>query len=167
MSTPARTRSFDWEDPLATASRATTLSGGEFLMAIAAGSIPQSPVARALGFTLSEVGDGSAVFTVEPAEYHYNPIGLVHGGLAATVLDSAMACAVQSKLPAGKAYTTLELKINLVRAITLRSGPLRAEGKLIHAGSRVATSEGRLVDAAGRLYAHGTTTCMIFDTHAE
>jgi uncharacterized protein (TIGR00369 family) len=161
-----RSRTFTWTDPLATASRGAGKTGKEFLLAIMNGEVPPPPIAQALGFRLSEVGDGLAVFTVEPAEFHYNPIGVVHGGLAATLLDSAMSCAVQTVLPGGKAYTTLELKVHLVRAITMKTGPMRAEGRLIHSGSRVGTAEGRLQDGAGKLYAHGTTTCMIFDQTA-
>jgi uncharacterized protein (TIGR00369 family) len=115
-----------------------------------------------MNFKLDEVSEGHAVFTVEPDEYHYNPIGVVHGGLAATLLDSAMGCAVHSALPAGAGYTTLEVKINFVRAISADTGLIRGEGKLIHLGVRTATAEGRVLDSAGKLYAHGTTTCMIF-----
>ncbi len=166
MTSVERSRTFTWANPLATASRGRELSGLEFLHAIIAGDLPPPPIANALGFQLSEASPGMAVFTVTPAEFHYNPIGVVHGGLAATLLDSAMSCAVQTSVPAGKGYTTLELKVNLVRAITMKTGPMRAEGKIIHAGSRVGTAEGRLVDAEGRVYAHGTTTCMIFDLPA-
>src|ERR1019366_5681010 len=106
--------------------------------------------------------EGRAVFEVTSAEYHYNPIGGVHGGVAATLLDSAMGCAVQSMLPQGTGYTTLELKVNLVRSLTLETGPVRAIGTIIHLGGRIATAEARLVDAQDRLYAHAVTTCMIF-----
>jgi uncharacterized protein (TIGR00369 family) len=99
---------------------------------------------------------------LDPAEFHYNPLSTVHGGVAATILDSVMACAVQSTLPAGRGYTTLEIKVNYVRAITAATGRLRAEGKIIHVGRQVGTAEGRLVDAEGRLYVHGTTTCLAF-----
>ena len=101
------------------------------------------------------------MFEVEPGEQHYNPIGVVHGGLAMTLADSAMGCAVQSCLPAGVAWTTLELKINLVRALTVDSGTVRCEGTVIHVGRRVATAEARLLDGQGRLCAHATTTCMV------
>src|SRR5438045_3075237 len=111
MAAPERSRTFTWQDPLASAGHGLMLSGLGFLQAIASGRIPKPPIAEALGFTLAEVSEGLAVFTVQPAEYHYNPIGVVHGGLAATLLDSAMACSVQSTLPAGKIYTTLELKV--------------------------------------------------------
>ena len=163
MSSIERSRTFTWSDPLVTASKGHAMSGLDFLLAIIAGDIAQPPIASALDFRLAEAATGYAAFSVIPAEYHYNPIGVVHGGLAATLLDSAMACAVQSTVPAGKGYKTLEIKVNLVRAITLKTGPMRAEGNVIHSGTRVGTAEGRLVDTQGRLYAHGTTTCMIFD----
>jgi uncharacterized protein (TIGR00369 family) len=162
-SAPARTRIVTWEDPLATAHAGVALSGIEFLRAVARGEIPPPPIALLLGFTLDEVEEGRVVFTAEPGEHHYNPIGVVHGGLAATMLDSAMGCAVHSRLPEGRAYTTLEIKVNFVRAIRRDSGRLRAEGQVVHMGGRVATAEGRLVDATGQLYAHATTTCMLFN----
>jgi uncharacterized protein (TIGR00369 family) len=118
-------------------------------------------MAQLMGMRLTEVDEGRAVFEVEPGEQHYNPIGVVHGGLAMTLADSAMGCAVQSCLPAGVAWTTLELKINLVRALTLESGTVRCEGTVIHVGRRVATAEARLLDGQGRLCAHATTTCMV------
>jgi uncharacterized protein (TIGR00369 family) len=161
--TPERTRIVTWEDPLATAHAGAALSGIEFLRAVARGEIPAPPIALLLGFTLDEVEEGRVVFTAEPGEHHYNPIGVVHGGLAATLLDSAMGCAVHSRLPRGRGYTTLEIKVNYVRAIKRDSGRLRAEGQVVHVGGRVATAEGRLVDAGGELYAHATTTCMLLD----
>ena len=143
------------------ANAARRLSGLEFLQHIRDGRLPAPPIARLLGFQLAEAEPGHAVFEVTPGEQHYNPIGVVHGGLAMTLLDSAMACAVQTSLPAGSAYTTLEAKINLVRAITSDTGKLRAIGKVIHTGKRVGTAEGRLEDSSGKLYAHGTTTCIV------
>jgi uncharacterized protein (TIGR00369 family) len=101
------------------------------------------------------------VFTAQPAEYHYNPLGTVHGGVAATLLDSAMGCAVQSVLPHGAGYTTLEIKVNYLRAMTSRTGRVYAEGKVIYVGGRIATAEARLTDGEGKLYAHGTTTCIL------
>src|SRR5437764_9228130 len=106
-----------------------------------------------MNFQIAELSEGRAVFVAEPAEYHYNPLGVVHGGLAATLLDSAMGCAVHSTLPAGRGYTTLEIKVNLVRAVTAAVGPLRAEARIVHAGRQAATAEARLVDGAGKLYA--------------
>lgn len=150
-----------WEDPGVLAAAARTMPGLEFLRAIRDGRLPPPPIAQLLGFRLVEAEPGHAVFEVTPAEQHYNPIGVVHGGLAMTLLDSAMGCCVQTRMPAGVAYTTLEAKTNLVRAITLSTGRLRAIGRLIHLGKRLATADGRLEDAAGKLYAHATTTCMV------
>ncbi|WP_342374935.1 PaaI family thioesterase [Myxococcus stipitatus] len=157
-----RTRTVTWADPRAGMAAAKSMSGLEYLSAIARGEVPGAPIARVLGFSLVEVSEGRAVFEVEPAEFHYNPIGTVHGGLAATLLDSALACAVHSTLPVGAGYTTLELHVNLVRAITGDTGRLTCTGEVIHVGGRVATAQGRLTDASGKLYAHGTTTCMVF-----
>jgi uncharacterized protein (TIGR00369 family) len=144
---------------LAEAARA--LPGIEFLRAIRDGRLPPAPMAELLGFRLVEVEPGQAVFEVVPGERHYNPIGVVHGGLAMTLLDSAMGCAVQTQVPAGAAYATLEAKTNLTRPITSDTGKLRAIGKLVHMGARVATAEARLVDGEGKLFAHATTTCMV------
>lgn len=138
-----------------------TMSGLEFLQAIRDGRLPGPPIADLLAFRLIEAEEGRAVFAGLPQRMHYNPIGTVHGGYAATLLDSCMACAVQSTLPAGTGYTTLEIKVNLVRAITAETGEVRAEGRILTTGRRVATSEGKLTDASGQLLAHGTTTCLV------
>lgn len=159
--TTTRTRVVSWEDPLPAAQAGREMSGIDYLRAIASGQVPPPPIALLMGMGIAEIEEGRVVFTVEPAEYHYNPIGVVHGGLAATLLDSAMGCAVQSLLPAGTGYTTLEIKVNLVRALTAETGEVRAEGKIIHMGSRIATAEGRVTDRSGKLYAHATTTCII------
>lgn len=156
-----RTLSVTWEDPAALAESGRSMAGIDFLRAIRDRRLPAPPIAELLGFNLVEVEPGHAVFEVTPGEQHYNPIGVVHGGLAMTLLDSAMGCAVQTHMPAGGGYTTLEAKTNLVRAITGTTGKLRATGKLVHLGKRVATAEGRLEDAAGKLYAHATTTCIV------
>ncbi len=161
MSAPSRSVHVTWQDPVALARAAREGSGLEFLSRIARGELPPPPIACLLDFALAEVGEGRAVFEAEPGEKHYNPIGVVHGGLLATMLDSAMACAVHSTLPAGTGYTTVELHVNLVRAAGLDTGRLRAEGEILHRGSRVATAQGRVVDPKGRLFAHGTTTCLI------
>jgi uncharacterized protein (TIGR00369 family) len=158
---PARTRTITWQDPLLAARAGATLSGIDYLRAIAQGTIPPPPIALLLGFDLEEVEEGRVVFTAEPGEHHYNPIGVVHGGLAATLLDSAMGCAVHSLLPQGRGYTTLEIKVNYVRAIKRESGRLRAVGTVVHMGGKIATAEARIVDAAGRLCAHATTTCIL------
>jgi uncharacterized protein (TIGR00369 family) len=138
------------------------MSGIAFLEAIAQGVLPPPPIAELLGFRLCEVEAGRVAFEGQPAACHYNPIGTVHGGYAATLLDSAMGCAVHSVLEAGMGYATLEIKVNLVRPITVETGPVRAEGTLLHRGRRTATSEARLVDAAGTLLAHATCTCLLF-----
>lgn len=161
MTDKERTLTISWADPRPLAEAGRSLSGNEFLQKIAAGELPGPPLAALMNFQLVELGEGHATFAVEPAEYHYNPIGVVHGGLAATLLDSAMGCAVHSMLPLGTGYTTLELKVNFVRAITAQTGRVRAEAKLIHLGERTATAEGRVVDDRGKLYAHATTTCLI------
>jgi uncharacterized protein (TIGR00369 family) len=150
-----------WQDPRALAQAGRSMSGIDFLRAIRDRRLPAPPIAELLGFRLVEVDSGHAVFEMQPGEQHYNPIGVVHGGVAMTLLDSAMGCAVHSHMPAGAAYTTLEAKTHLVRAVTTDNGMLRALGKVVHLGSRIATAEGRLVDAAGKLYAHATTTCLI------
>ncbi|MET0644975.1 MAG: PaaI family thioesterase [Pyrinomonadaceae bacterium] len=158
----ARTRTFSWEDPRALAEAARGLTGLEFLNKVASGELPRPPISALMNFGLAELEEGRVVFTAEPAEYHYNPIGVVHGGLAATLLDSAMGCAVHSVLPAGAGYTTLEIKVNYVRALTAETGEVRCEARVIHVGGRTATAEGKVLDAAGKLYAHATTTCIIF-----
>jgi uncharacterized protein (TIGR00369 family) len=139
-----------------------SMSGLEFLQAIARGELPGPPIAKTLGFNLAEVEEGRAVFISEPGLHHYNPIGTVHAGFTATLLDSCMACAVHSTLPKGTGYTTMEFKISLLRPMTTETGPVRAEGTLLSRGRRAATAEGRLTDAQGKLLAHATTTCLIF-----
>ena len=138
------------------------MSGLEFIQALAAGRLPAPPIARMIGFTLAEASPGFACFTCTPSFEHYNPIGSVHGGLAGTLLDSCMSCAIQTTLDKGFGYTTLEYRVHLVRGMTDKTGPIRAEGRVVHGGKRIATAEGKLIDAQGRLYAHGTATCMIF-----
>ncbi len=133
-----------------------------FLKAIVDGTLPQPPMAELLGFHLLEAENGRAVFEGVPEFRHYNPIGTVHAGFAATLLDSALGCAIFSTIAKGDAWTTLEFKINLVRPLTKDAGPVRAEGCIIHRGRTVATAEGELKDRAGKLYAHASTTCMIF-----
>ncbi len=138
------------------------LTGLEFMRGILEGRYPPAPITAVLKLELTEVEHGRAVFEGVPEFAFYNPISSVHGGYAATLLDSCMGCAVHTILPAGQAYTTLEFKINFVRAMTDQTGRVRAEGKVIHPGSRAATAEGNLYDAKGKLLAHATTTCMIF-----
>lgn len=141
----------------------TKRSGFELLQGVMTGDLPSAPISEKLDFFLAEVEAGRVVFQGNPQPAFYNPLGSIHGGWAATLLDSCVGCAVHSMLPVGKGYTTVELKVNFVRAVMPDSGPLRAEGKIINLGGRIATAEGRLTDVAGRLYAHATTTCLIFD----
>jgi uncharacterized protein (TIGR00369 family) len=150
-----------WEDPMQLAEAGRKMSGIDFLRAIRDGKLPHPPICSLLNYKLVEVEPGHAVFEIKPGEQHYNPIGVVHGGVAMTLLDSAMGCAVQTQMPAGGGYTTLEAKTNLVRPVTGDTGTLRAIGKVVHLGKRVATAEGRLEDRDGKLYAHATTTCMV------
>jgi uncharacterized protein (TIGR00369 family) len=133
------------------------------LRAIAAGELAGAPIAHLMGFEPVEAEEGRVVFACVPGQQHYNPIGSVHGGLAATLLDSAMGCAVHSTLPEGSGYTTLELKVNFTRPITVDTGRILCEGTVVHRGGRVATAEGRVwAERSGKLLAHGTTTCLIF-----
>src|SRR2546421_5786644 len=138
------------------------MSGFEYMRKMMTGELPPSGMVQLLTLKLVEVSEGRAVFTVQPDERHYNGLGIAHGGLAATLLDSALGCAINAMMPAGKIFTTLEMKINYVRPITRERGEVRCEANVIHAGGRVATAEGRIMDEAGKLYAHGTATCILF-----
>ncbi|HXZ48479.1 MAG TPA: PaaI family thioesterase [Usitatibacter sp.] len=138
-------------------------TGLEMLSAMLAGELPRAPMSLTLDFLLIRIEPGFAVFQGRPRLEHYNPLGTVHGGWFATLLDSAMGCAVQSTLAAGKGYTTMEFKVNLVRPLTDAVEVVRAEGRSLHTGRQVATAEARLVGPDGKLYAHGTTTCLVFD----
>jgi uncharacterized protein (TIGR00369 family) len=138
-------------------------TGMQVFEEIFSGELPYPPIGETLDFIPVEISPGHAVFQGRPQLKHYNPIGSVHGGWIATLLDSCVGCAVHSTLPAGKAYTTAELKVNYVRAVTTRTPLLRAIGNVIHVGGRMATAEGRLVGPDGKLYAHASTTCFIFD----
>jgi uncharacterized protein (TIGR00369 family) len=162
MSVSGRTRTYTWEDPLALRQAGEGLSGLDYLKAVFERKLPPPPIAATLDFTGAEVDEGRAVFLGQPSEFHYNPIGVVHGGYAMTLLDSAMGCAVHSTLAAGEGYTSLETSVNFVRPITLETGRVRCEGKVLHRGGRVATAEGRLIaESSGKLLAHGTTTCLV------
>jgi uncharacterized protein (TIGR00369 family) len=136
--------------------------GLSLLQALIDGEVPSPPITQTLAFRLISVARGEAIFSGEPRHEFYNPLGSVHGGYAATLLDSAASCAVHTTLSKGEAYTTLELKINFVRPLTAQAGPVTAEGRVIHRGRTVATAEAYLKDGSGRLYAHGTATCVIF-----
>jgi uncharacterized protein (TIGR00369 family) len=159
----ARTRTFSWEDPAATASAGLKLAGLDYILAIVQGLLPPPPIAQLLGFQIIEAEEGRAVFAMEPAEWMYNPLGSVHGGVAATILDSCMGCAVHTTLPAGAGYTTTDLQVRYIRAIGDHTGRVLAEGKVVHSGKRTATAEGRLVvESDERLLAHGTAGCVVF-----
>jgi uncharacterized protein (TIGR00369 family) len=159
---PARTRTISWQDPLAAAARGRALEGLDYLRGIVEGTFAPPPIAELLGFSLVEVERGRALFAVEPAEWMYNPIGSVHGGVAATLLDSCMGCAVHSTLPAGVGWTTTDLQVRYIRAMSANTGRVLAEGKVVHAGVRTATAEGRLfVESDGTLIAHASTGCVI------
>ena len=138
------------------------LSGLEYMRQFLTGEREHAGMARLMNMRLVEVEEGRAVFVVEPDERHYNGLGIAHGGLAATLLDSALGCAINTVMPAGRVFTTLEMKINYVRPMRRETGEVRCEARVLHAGGRVATAEGRIVDASGKLYAHGTATCMLF-----
>ena len=148
---------------VATPSQVAGLSGLELFEAMFAGRVPAPPIGLTLDFIPVEVAFGRAVFQGRPGLGHYNPLGTVHGGWIATLLDSCVGCAVHSTLPVGKAYTTAELKVNFVRALTTKTPLVRAIGTTIHVGGRMATAEGRLMGSDGKLYAHASTTCFIFD----
>jgi uncharacterized protein (TIGR00369 family) len=137
-------------------------SGLDFLQGMIAGRYPSAPIMQVLGFGLVEVEHGRAVFEGTPTFAYYNPLGTVHGGYAATLLDSCMGCSVHTTLAAGTGYITLEFKVSLVRSITAETGRVRAEGRVVSGGRRVATAEGRLIDSSARLLAHATATCLVF-----
>src|SRR5690349_15571726 len=158
-----RQRTVTWQDPLVGAALARDLSGLEYLLGIAEGSIPVPPIAALLGMSIRSVERGRVAFGLDVDEHLYNPIGSVHGGIFCTLLDSAMGCAVHTTLPRGQAYTTLELKVNLVKPLTLATPSVIAEGQVVTSGRRVATASGRLIGPDGTLYAHATTTCLVFD----
>jgi uncharacterized protein (TIGR00369 family) len=158
-----RQRTVTWQDPLVGAALARDLSGLEYLLGIAEGRIPGAPIAALLGMSVRGVERGRVSFGLEVGEHLYNPIGSVHGGVFCTLLDSAMGCAVHSSLERGQAYTTLELKVNLVKALTVTTPDVTATGQVVSAGRRVATASGQITGPDGTLYAHATTTCLVFE----
>lgn len=157
-----RERCYRWSDPATAAAAARQLSGQDFFDEISAGSLPVPPIAQTLGFEPVSVTDGVAIFRLTPAEYHYNPIGSVHGGVISTLCDSACGCAVHSLLPAGSYYTSLDLSVKFLRPVTSATGPVVCEGTVTYLGSRSALAEARLTGHDGKLYAHATSSCMIF-----
>ena len=158
----ARTRVVSWTDARLVAEAARTMAGIDFLRAMLAGQVSKPPIAETLGFDLARVEPGVAVFTCTPGEEHYNPIGVVHGGLVSTLIDSATGCAVHTTLPEGVGYTTISLSVHLLRPLTDESGPVRCVGQVVHRGGRVAIAEGEVVgDRDGKVYARGRTVCLI------
>ena len=156
-----RTRHYSWRDPKPAAEAARRMSGKDYLTAVMNGTLSAGPIMDTLGFSLAEVGDGRAVFVCEPGEFVYNAIGSVHGGLPATLIDSAASCAVHTQLPAGTGYTTINLAVDMIKAITDRVGALRCEGRVVRAGARIAVADAELKGADGTLYARGSATCLI------
>jgi uncharacterized protein (TIGR00369 family) len=162
MTDDIRSRTIEWTDPAALAAAGKDLSGLDFLSRIVKGELPPPPIAVLVGATITEVEPGRCVFAFEPAEWMFNPIGSVHGGIAATLLDSCMGCAVHSTLAAGVGYTTTDLHIRYVRGLDAGAGRVLAQGQVVHAGRRHATAESTLiVERTGKLIAHGTTGCII------
>jgi uncharacterized protein (TIGR00369 family) len=157
-----RERTYTWFDPRFSAARSREMDGMAFLEAIRTGELPPPPVMSTLGIEVVEGEPGRIVFALDPAEYHYNPIGMVHGGVLATILDSAAGCAVHSLLPAGAYYSSLDLTTKFLRPVTLESGRLHCEGSVTSMGSRTALAQARLEDARGRLVGFATSTCMVF-----
>ena len=153
-------------DGLLTPAELARLTGFEFIDGIRTGRYPAPPIARPMGMRMVEVAEGRVVFEGTPAFEHYNPLGAVHGGWFGTLLDSCMACAVQTMLPRGMGYTTLEYRVNILRAVTVGTGPLRAVGEAVHVGRRTGVAEGRLGDGGGRVFATGSPTCLVFAIEA-
>jgi uncharacterized protein (TIGR00369 family) len=156
-----RTRSFRWADPARFGEPLRTHSGLEFMRAFLAGELPPPPFMELLGIRIVSVEPGSVAFEFEPAEFMYSPLGNVHGGIVTVLLDTAMGCSFHTTLPAGVGYTTLELKVNFLRPVTTSVGTLRADGRILHSGSRVAATEARLRDREKRIYAHATSTVLV------
>lgn len=156
-----RARTFTWDDPMATFGEAAAMSGMELFTAMMEGRIPPPPIMNTLGFTGFSFEEGRASFTLTPQEFHYNPIGSVHGGVYAAMLDSACGCAVHSMLPAGVFYTSLDLSLKFLRPILLGTGEVTAEGEVVHLGRRTALASARLVDGAGKIYATANSSCLI------
>ncbi|MFF3485823.1 PaaI family thioesterase [Streptomyces sp. NPDC002701] len=157
-----RSRTFTWGDPAVSAAAVGEATGLDFLRDMVAGRLPAPPISATLGFTLEEVEHGRAVFVLAPGEEHYNPIGSVHGGVYATLLDSAAGCAVQSVLPKGMGYTSLDLSLKFLRPITVDTGKVRAVGTVLNSGRRTALAQAELLDSTDRLLAHATSSCLLF-----
>ena len=162
-----RERTVRWSDPIASARAGRALGGLEHLEAIQAGTLPPPPILALLGATMGTLERGRVTMSLAPAEYHYNPYGMVHGGVLATLLDTVMSCAILTQLPVGRGNTTIDITVNYLRAVSIETGPVTAEGTVLHAGRTTALAQGRLTDATGRLYAVATTTCLLVDFPPE
>ena len=159
--TAVRERTHGWADPQLTAGAAAGMSGLEFFAAMAGGRVARPPIMATLDFDGISFEEGRVEFRLTPKEFHYNPIGSVHGGVFATLLDSACGCAVHTRLPAGVFYTSLDLSVKFLRPVTVATGPITAVGTVVHLGRRTALAEGRLLDAEGRIYATATSSCLV------
>ena len=160
---PQRSRTVTWHEPGPSTAKGMTMSGIDYLRAMSAGELPQPPIAGLLRFDITSADPGRVVFTCEPDESAYNPIGAVHGGLVCTLLDSVTGCAIHSTLPQGKGYTSVEIKVNYLKAVRLNSGVLTATGTVVKAGSRVGFAEGVVTDAGGAVVATASSTLLVFD----
>jgi uncharacterized protein (TIGR00369 family) len=163
----ARTRTFGWTDPAEHASQIGHRSGLELLQAMSSGDFPPPPIMHLIDVLGMRVEEGSVTVELDPQEFHYNPLGTVHGGVLSTLLDTAAACSVHSTLPAGTGYTSMDLNVKFLRPVTVASGRLTCTGAVLQRGRRTALAEARITDAAGRLIAHATSSCMIFDIPAS
>jgi uncharacterized protein (TIGR00369 family) len=161
--TQPRTRTFSWSDPNAHAEAAATATGLELLQAMSRGELPAPPIMHLIGSSGLEAEEGSVTVRLDPQEFHYNPLGSMHGGVISTLLDTAAGCSVHSLLPAGVGYTSLDLSVKFLRPITLTSGRLTCTGTVLQRGRRTALAEARLTDAEGKLLAHATSTCLILN----
>jgi uncharacterized protein (TIGR00369 family) len=156
-----RKRTVEWSDPHAAAAHLDTMSGREYLDAIVRGEIPDAPMWVLQGFRLTEVDEGYVCFEGEPGEHLFNPIASVHGGFAASLIDSAASCAIHTMVPKGAGYTTISLSVDLMRGLTEKTGPLRCEGRAVRVGRRVAVADADIKDTAGKVYARGSVNCII------
>jgi uncharacterized protein (TIGR00369 family) len=158
-----RTRTYSWTDPAVHAAVLGSTNGLDLMRKMVAGELPPPPIMNLIDISGMEVEEGSVTFYLEPQEFHYNPLGTMHGGVLSTLLDSAAACSLHSTLPAGVGYTSLDLNVKFLRAVTVESGRLTCKGGVLQKGRRTALTEARLTDTAGRLIAHATSSCMIFE----
>ncbi len=158
-----RTRTYSWQDPIAGSKKGLQMSGMDYLTAISNNELPVPPIMNTLDIQIGSIEPGKAIFVFEPKEFHYNPLGTVHGGVITTILDSSMGCSLHSTLPKGTGYTTLELKVNFLRPITTKTKKLTCIGKVINAGNKTALTEAQRIDETGKIYGHGVSTCMLFN----